>query len=488
MKWFSKNKENPIDTKVTTSLSSRKNLEQVFLSWMRYGDEQERKILTPFNAIKIYEHVAPIGTCIDLIADEAKGIELVLETYVNGEEKYIEDAPIMKLLEEPNADQGEEEFLQDLYQYYLITGEAFILATGDITKEPLELIVISPSCIDMKLSKDGFVQWYKMNLQDNGNIMFYRDDRTYRFYNNDKTLELWPIKGFNPKKTGRGFSKLNQVYDEIDQYVKSNRHNISLLDNGMRPSTAITTKDNTILTDEQFTRLQQQIENNYAGSKNAGRPLLLEGMDVKEMMLTNKDMDFGRLTDIAEKAVAKRFKIPLPLITSDAMTYSNFESAQLALYDKAVIPLVNTMCKELTKFLGVRFKLKDTDYITYDDEDITALQTRRFEELKTRKEIGVETPDEMRALLGREPLVSGGNYLYYPAGVVPIGSDAYTTDNSPKEEETVMDDSQTATPMDDNTVKSRSEFVSIMKKQVDILGNRVLTDEQIEKLADDEGF
>ena len=51
------------------------------------------------------------------------------------------------------------------------------------------------------------------------------------------------------------------------------------------------------------------------------------------------------------------------------------------------------------------------------------------------KEAGVETPNELRSLINREPLTEGGDDLYWPVTQAPIGSDVFTGDN-PK----VMDD------------------------------------------------
>ena len=48
------------------------------------------------------------------------------------------------------------------------------------------------------------------------------------------------------------------------------------------------------MSDQQFARLKSEIEEQYGGGRNAGRPLLLEGgLEWKEMSLNPKDMDFA---------------------------------------------------------------------------------------------------------------------------------------------------------------------------------------------------
>jgi phage portal protein BeeE len=47
------------------------------------------------------------------------------------------------------------------------------------------------------------------------------------------------------------------------------------------------------MTGEQFSRLRSELEASFAGVRNAGRPLLLEGgLDWKSMSLSPRDMDF----------------------------------------------------------------------------------------------------------------------------------------------------------------------------------------------------
>ena len=67
----------------------------------------------------------------------------------------------------------------------------------------------------------------------------------------------------------------------IVQHNQAAVWNQALLQNGAKPSGALVVKgadgSGGHLTDEQFGRLRNQIDEQYAGARNAGRPLLLEG-------------------------------------------------------------------------------------------------------------------------------------------------------------------------------------------------------------------
>ena len=51
-------------------------------------------------------------------------------------------------------------------------------------------------------------------------------------------------------------------------------------------------------------------------------------------------------------------------------------------------------------------------------------------ELKLRKELNIESDNELRAMIGREPY-ENGDIIYKPANLVPAGLDLFTGDNTP---------------------------------------------------------
>jgi phage portal protein BeeE len=120
--------------------------------------------------------------------------------------------------------------------------------------------------------------------------------RTNRFITDDRQQELLHIANFNPGSCQyeyEGMSAVAPLYLEIMQYLHASQHNLSLLMNGAQPSGALTLKGKDgmpiTLTDEQFTRLRMQMETEFTGANNAGRPLLLEGgMEWVECLSTRK--------------------------------------------------------------------------------------------------------------------------------------------------------------------------------------------------------
>jgi HK97 family phage portal protein len=380
----------------------------------------------------------------------------------------------------------------------LVTNEVYLVATGRPNRVPAELYIESPEFVEVKTDPDGLISRFEVRrkTEDYSSMIsevFYRDPLEYRFFNKDRTAEIWQIKGFNTRKTLRGRSKLSSAVYEIEQYLQAAIHNLSLLENGVRSTGAFTTDEP--LTDEQFMRLRDQIYANQAGSENAGKSIILEGgMDYKEMSMSPKDMDFEKLKQSTTEAIFRRYKIPLALVSTDSMAESTMEVSQLMLYDNVVLPLAHRLLAEVTQFLAPRFSMSEDAKVVPFEEDITALQIRRIKEIKNKKETGVHTVDEIRKDMGDEPLPDGkGAVLYIPQNLVPIGEPRPATgtglqgrDNRQPEGDIDME-SDTLT--DDERMKTtRVGFISILKQQVDIKGERIFTDAEIYKFADEEGL
>src|SRR5690606_31311928 len=98
---------------------------------------------------------------------------------------------------------------------------------------------------------------------------------------------------FNPLDDHYGAPPLEAAQVALDLHNAAGAWNKALLDNSARPSGALVYGGAGNLSDEQFDRLKEELEQNFSGSANAGRPLLLEGgLDWRPLSLSPKDMDF----------------------------------------------------------------------------------------------------------------------------------------------------------------------------------------------------
>lgn len=459
--------------------------------WYINGTTGSNNQISIKRALRFYDEAAPVATAIDWINDEFKTLSLLLK---EGDE-IINDSEILKFLQRPNDDMTQEDFLEHIGAYFLITNEVYIIATGNVNREPAELLIVSPEYVAVKKDKDGFIGQINVQRTGLGTEVFKRADNAFRFYNKDQSAEIWQIKGFSvfsdnlysqsddvgsSLTSSRGRSKLSSICREINQYIEIGTHNLSSLDNGVLPSGTITVPEGTTLDDDQFERVREQIVQFYSGAKNSGKVLILDnGMTFTPLGTNAKDMDFKELTKTVTITIFNRYKVPLPLISPDNMTLANMESAKLGLYDNAVIPLAQRLLRELTNFLAPRFGLSEDALIIADLGKIAALQLRRNQELKLKKELNIYTTNQLRFEAGLEE-EEGGDVIYIPNNLVPMGSEVVRQGNE------IIDVTPPQKQLADMT--TRKEFIAVMKKQIDSKGNCNFTDSEIEEIADGEGL
>jgi len=459
MRW-----KNPFGKKSAPETKSYRHSPNIFEFLCQSGWGQ----ITAWQALRYYEQIAPVAIGVDKVVDELKAIQPVI--FDKDTQEYSTDNPFLTFLQTPNASISMQDFFKNYGTYYEVTGEVYLMATGNPNREPLELFVFPPQFVSIEMNtNDGFPKSYKVNNGVSAAVTFTRKEVNGRMrYFNSSDRELWHVKDFNPNTSSSNFhgaSRLNSIFYEIEQHLNGSKHNLSLLQRGGRLTGAI--KIEGVLDGNQFERLKGEIQNNIAGADNAGYvPLLEGGADFVEMGKSNRDMDFAKLMQSKAEAIYTRLNIPLPLITSSAMTMNNLSVAQLALYDNAVLPLLSKLYGELTLFLGARFGLTEDEILSCDPATIPALQSRRLTNLLMQSKLNILSPNEQRAALGREGF-EGGDDIYQPANLLPIGTDADTEGN--RDEPT-----------------TRQKFIDLMRSQKSIDGIRLYTDEKINEFASKE--
>lgn len=385
-------------------------------------------------ALIYYASVSVVSIAIDKICEEFEVIKPQLLEKKN--EKLITDAPILDFLNHPNSDETGVQFMGEIGRSYKITGNSFIIATGPINRPPLELFAVKPYYITIQESSiDSFPQSYTYN-SSNQHIVFNRleEGNRLRFVTDSREQELCHISAYNPGEAEKlwGLSKLNSTYLEISQYIQSNQHNLNILRQGVRSSGILSYESE--LTQDQRDNIKGELQSDYAGSNNAGRVFVFDGgkVDFKELSQTLKDMDFKDLKKEIGNTVYVRLDVPLPLVSTDNQKFDNMAVAKLSLYDEAVMPLTDLIYLELSLFLFPRFKIDPNAFtLKYNIWDISVLRERELLNIEKLSKTNFLLINELRAMSGREP-VDGGDVLYQPLNLVPLGTSATIVEGDAK--------------------------------------------------------
>jgi HK97 family phage portal protein len=152
--------------------------------------------------------------------------------------------------------------------------------------------------------------------------------------------------------------------------------------------------------DDQFRRLSEEIEANFQGARNAGRPMVLEGgLDWKPMGFSPTDMEFHRTKEAAARDVALAFGVPPMLLGLPGdNTYANYQEAHRAFYRLTVLPLVARCLAAMSAWLPAYYG--ETFQIKVDDDNVPALATEREALWRRISGAGFLSDGEKRQMLG----------------------------------------------------------------------------------------
>jgi HK97 family phage portal protein len=386
-------------------------------------------------AVEGYLKNAIVFRCVSEIAKGASAVPFMLKS---GDD-IIESHPALVLLNRPNPLQSYSEFFNSLYGYLLLSGNSYVMRIAGIGGAPRELHLLRPDRIEIK-GRTGGVFPEKYEYSVNGQVQSVYEVDQENGFSDLKQVKLW-----HPMDDYYGCSPLTAAATEVDQHNSATRHNINLLENGARPSGAVIFKPKDDqgyqmqLSESQRQQLLTDLNQRFSGSKNAGRPLLLEGdFDWREMGLSPRDMDFLNMKHMSATDIALCFGVPSQLVgVPDSQTYSNVAEARLALYEETIIPYLKKVESDMNEWLMPQYD--DNIEFCYNIDSIPALSERRriiYENVIAAVDKGIMTRNEARELVGLSP-IEGADDLLVPANLFALNDGATPEAVDPEAEEEV---------------------------------------------------
>jgi HK97 family phage portal protein len=287
-----------------------------------------------------FQKNAVVHRAVRLVAEAAASLPLVLKA----EGRELASHPLLSLLTRPNPREGGQRFLESLYGHLMVSGNAYVEAAS-VEGSPRELHALRPDRMRVVPGPDGWPAAYEYAV----------GAQTIRFAvsTGETVPPILHLTLFHPADDHYGLSPMEAAATALDIHNAAGAWNKALLDNAARPSGALVV-GGAALTDAQFDRLKGELENNYQGAGNAGRPLLLEGgLDWKPLSLSPKDMDFVEAKAAAAREIALAFGVP-PLLLGlpGDSTHANYAEANRAFYRQTVIPLVKRTAEALAHWLA----------------------------------------------------------------------------------------------------------------------------------------
>ena len=351
----------------------------------------------PNWTMRNYENFANVGyvsnvianRAINLIAKSISSIAIAMYTNKNGQKIEILEHEIIDLLKKPNPLTTYTGLIDNIVKNLLISGNAYVQKISQ-GKNVKEIDSLRPDRINIMQNINGIPNGYRYKV---GSTIL-------DFPCNQETgaSDILHIKTYHPLNDWYGLSSMESAQYSIDQHNECIKWNKALLENGARPSGALVVKQN--MTNENYARLKEELDDKFAGGQNAGKVMVLEGgIEWQEIGINPKDMDFIETKNSAARDIAIAFGVPSQLLgIKGDNTYSNMTEARLAFWEETVIPTLQHILSHLSMWLSNCYNMNIDVEIDYDS--ISILTEKRRELWQSLESISFLTINEKRAMLG----------------------------------------------------------------------------------------
>jgi HK97 family phage portal protein len=286
------------------------------------------------------------------------------------------------------ATSGGQALIETAAVQLLLHGNAYVQILGGPDGPPLELFALRPERVSVEPDARGWPAGF-----------LYRAGGGATRIAAERMIH---IRFHHPADDHYGLGCLSAAAGAIAAHNAATRWNKALLDNAARPSGALVTEGGDTLSADQFDRLRGELSESFAGTGNAGRPMLLEGgVRWQPLSLSPSDMDFAALKAASAREIALAFGVPPMLLglPGDA-TYANYREANKALWRQSVLPLAGKLLDALAEGLRPWFPGLT---LGVDLDQVPALSEERERLWAQLSAADFLSIDEKRAFLGLGP-------------------------------------------------------------------------------------
>lgn len=301
-----------------------------------------------------------------------------------------------------------KQLLRNTYRDLDIYGESFwlIMRSMSQTRTPLKAMRLNPRYMTPKIDNNQLVGWIYGPQSPKGTAIEYDKDVVLHFKLDD------------PEDDTRGLSPLMSLQRTVATDIYALEYNGTFFENSAQTGTIFIVKTST---SDEAKRNREWLEANYVGTKNAHRPLLLEGeVEVKKSVSSSVEMQYmeGRrfnrqeICTILEMDEAHLGIFENSNGSSSTVSYDAFHA-------NVIYPRQQIIEDEINNALI--WGIFGWDEILFQHEDGDPRRKRDNADVMDKNlKAGRQSLNEQRSEMGLPPVEGGDIYfLLTPAGAIP---------------------------------------------------------------------
>lgn len=364
-----------------------------------------------------------VYACVSARAEEVGAIKLQL---FKGDE-IIDEHPVLDLLQKVNPSMTKHELFFATQAFKDLDGNAFwyLAREGADRQGDIQAIYpLRPDRVQIVQSKDNplEVEGYTYTQPDGQRVPF-------------SPIEILHFKGFNPLGyhpfPHRGMGVVEAAAWSVDTDNEARVWNYNFFKNSARPDGILTTAGDAAMDDAEYQRLRDEWNTAHGSSDNAHKVAILSGgMTWTEISRTQKDMDFVNQRTFSRDEILSLFRVPKSIIgITDDVNRANADAAIYVFALRTVKPLMQQVVDTLNEFLLPEF---GDDLELSFESPVAEDRKASLDEYEAGISGGWMTINEVREREGLPPLLTGGDSLYLPLNVQPVGDVAPEKQTAPK--------------------------------------------------------
>lgn len=367
--------------------------------------------------------VSAVMSCTSILSEDvAKVPPHVWRPTKGGGKKIIGDHPLEMLFRKPNSWQTRLEFFEMMMVALVLRGNCYACIIKDYRGRPISLVPVNPDRVWIYEAPDGsiFYMVSRRGPHDMAALDGLLDDVPGEPLPLMVPAEnMLHVRWMSLDNSLWGTSRIGLAREAIALSLSQQELAARLSGNNTNLGGVLTTDAK--LNDDVIKRLKANWKEKYGGVRNAGETAVLEqGLKWQPIGMTSVDAEFLNSRKFSIEEIARIFRVPLyKLNVSEQRT----TGTTLVQADQEYLnSVISSYCERFKAKLEATFDLDginqfvEFDYSHFLKADIlTRLTAARLGVIGM-----VYTPNEARAPEGLPP-VPGGDVLYQPVNVAPIG-------------------------------------------------------------------
>ncbi len=319
------------------------------------------------------------------------------------------DEQLVRLLTvAPNPVVDASEFWRIVVTWMLIRGNAYVFVQRNGAGQVTALWPVPPTDVEVlrtqtgelayRLQHDGVETWLPV---EKGYVASHQEILHYRWF------------GTGPE----GLSPIGVAREQVGISVAAVGYVGGFFQRDATPETVLTTQGN--LTDKQWSRLVEQMEDRHRGFENSHQIAVFEGgAKLERVSLSPADAQFLAIYKLAEGKIASMYGVPPHKIGDlERATFSNIEHLGIEFVQDALLPPITRLEKVTQRLFTdpeMRLRFDPKGRMRGD----TAAQTASY---AAGRQWGYLSANDVRAYEDEPPIPNGDTYLE-PTNMVPAGS------------------------------------------------------------------